>query len=53
MLQVEGMASTHENKIALSHKFVIRSSKIWSVDITTIFLLIQSIGHVPIEKAAN
>lgn len=50
MLRVEGMASTYENKIAL---LIIRSGKIWPVDITTVFPLIQSIGHMPIEKAAN
>lgn len=50
MLRVEGMASTYENKIAL---LIIRSGKIWPVDITAIFPLIQSIGHMPIEKAAN
>lgn len=44
------MASTYENKIVL---LSIRSGKIWPVDITTIFPLIQNIGHRPIEKAAN
>lgn len=50
MLQVEGMPSTYENKIAL---LIVRSGKIWPVDITTIFPLTQSIGHMPIEEAAN
>lgn len=44
------MAGTYENKIAL---LILRSGKIWPVDITAIFPLIQSIGHVPAEKVAK
>lgn len=44
------MASTYENRIAL---LTIRKGKIWPVDITTIFPLIQSVDHMPIEKVAN
>lgn len=48
--RVELSASTCESRIALLLK---RSGKIWPVDITTIFPLIQSVGHKPAGKAAN
>lgn len=48
--RVEHSASTCENKIAL---LLLRSGKIWPVDITTIFPLIESVGHKPAGKAAN
>lgn len=48
VLQVYGQHI--QNEIAL---LFMRSGKIWPVDITTIFPLMQSIGHMPTAKAAN